>query len=142
MVFDEVFIDMVWRIMVNNWYSIIVNSKKYGFFHSSRGLKKGDPLSSALVILGAEGLSRFLNKLHNHQDYHGFYMQMRGHHVNHLSFADDIIFFTFGRCMTLKILMATLMEHKYISGQLINGDKFHFMLHYNAFNSTRDRIRG
>ena len=30
--FDEVFIDMLWRIMANYWYSIIVNDKRYGFF--------------------------------------------------------------------------------------------------------------
>ena len=30
--FNEVFIDMVWRIMSNNQYSIIVNSKRYDFF--------------------------------------------------------------------------------------------------------------
>ncbi|KAK6803126.1 hypothetical protein RDI58_000910 [Solanum bulbocastanum] len=29
--FDEVFIDMVWRIMANNWYSIIINGKRHGF---------------------------------------------------------------------------------------------------------------
>ena len=45
--FDEIFIDMVWRIMDNNWYSII-NGKRYGFFHCTRNLKKGDPLSHAL----------------------------------------------------------------------------------------------
>jgi len=42
--FDEIFIDMVWRIMANNWYSIIVNGKRHGFFQSTRGLKQGDPL--------------------------------------------------------------------------------------------------
>ncbi|WMV15018.1 hypothetical protein MTR67_008403 [Solanum verrucosum] len=36
--FDEVFIDMTWRIMSNNWYSIIINGKRYGFFHSTRGV--------------------------------------------------------------------------------------------------------
>ena len=45
MVFAEVFIDMVWRIMANNWYSFIINGKRYSFFHTSRGLKQGDPLS-------------------------------------------------------------------------------------------------
>lgn len=32
--FGKIFIDMVWRIMSNN---------RYGFFHSTRGLKQGDP---------------------------------------------------------------------------------------------------
>ncbi|XP_049357764.1 uncharacterized protein LOC125822409 [Solanum verrucosum] len=95
--FDEVFTDMVWRIMANNWYSLIVNGKRYGFFQSTRGLKQGDPLSPALFILGAEVLSRSLNRLHSNPDYHGFFMERRGPQVNHLSFADDIIIFTSGR---------------------------------------------
>nr|XP_019067280.1 uncharacterized protein LOC109119268 [Solanum lycopersicum] len=139
--FNEVFIDMIWRIMANNWYSIIVNGKRYGFFHSTRGLKQGDPLSPTLFILSAEVLSRSLNRLHNHPDYHGFIMEKRGPQVNHLSFVDDIILFTSGRCKTLRLLMNTLKEYEMISGQLINGDKSHFMLHSNAFNSTRDRIK-
>ncbi|XP_015057525.1 uncharacterized protein LOC107003747 [Solanum pennellii] len=139
--FNEMFIDMCWRIMANNWYSIIINGKRYGFFQSTRGLKQGDPLSPALFNLGAEVLSRSLNRLHNHPDYQGFIMEKRGPQVNHLSFADDIILFTSGRCKTLKILMDTLKEYEKISGQLINGDKIHFMLHPSAFNSTRDRIK-
>jgi len=107
--FDEVFIDMVWRIMDNNWYSIIINGKRHGFFHSTRGLKQGDPLSPALFILGAEVLSRSLNRLHNNPEYHGFFMESRGPQVNDLSFADDVILFTSGRQKTLKKLQASLL---------------------------------
>lgn len=32
MVFEETFIDMVWRIMTNDWYSIIINGKKIWFY--------------------------------------------------------------------------------------------------------------
>nr|XP_010319955.1 uncharacterized protein LOC104647080 [Solanum lycopersicum] len=139
--FEERFIDMAWRIMANNWYSIIVNGNKHGIFHSTRGLKQGDPLSPALFILGAEVLFRSLNRLHAHPDYHGFFMERRGPQVNHLSFADDIILFTSGRHKTLKLLMKTLKDYNETSGQLINEDKSHFMLHSNAFTSTRDRIK-
>lgn len=47
--FAEGFIDMVWRIMSNNWYSIIINGSRHGFFHSI----------TCLIIIGAEVLSRF-----------------------------------------------------------------------------------
>ena len=126
--------------MANNSFSIIVNGKRYGFFHSTRGLKQGDPIYPGLFILGAEVLSRSLNRLHNHPEYHGFFMETRGPQVNHLSFADDIILFTSGRCKTLKLLVTTLKEYEHTLGQLINGDKSHFILHSNAFNSTRYRI--
>ena len=127
--------------MANNWYSIIVNGERYGFFHSTRGLKQGDPLSPALFILGAEVLSRSLNCLHSHSNYHDFFMERMGPQVNHLSFADDIILFTSGRYKTLKVLMKTLKDYEEISGQLINENKSHFMLHSNAFISTRERTK-
>jgi len=139
--FEEIFIDMIWRIMANNWYSIILNGRRYGFFHSTRGLKQGDPLSPALFILGAEVLSRSLNRLHQHPLYNGFYMEMRGPQINHLSFADDIIIFTSGRKDSLKLIMQTLATYERISGQLINKAKSHFLLHPNAFRTTCDRIK-
>ncbi|KAK6782008.1 hypothetical protein RDI58_019804 [Solanum bulbocastanum] len=139
--FEEVFIDMIWRTMANNWYSIIINGKRHGFFHSTRGLKQGDPLSPALFILGAEVLSRSLNRLHQNPLYHGFYMERRGPQINHLSFADDIIIFTSGRKHSLKLIMQTLATYERVSGQLINKAKSHFLLHPNAFRTTSDRIR-
>ncbi|XP_049399716.1 uncharacterized protein LOC125863741 [Solanum stenotomum] len=139
--FDEVLIDMIWRIMANNWYSIIVNGKRHGFFQSTRGLKQGDPLSPALFILGAEVLSRSLNRLYNNPDYYGFFMEPNGPQVNHLSFADDIILFTSGRQKTLQLIMQTLQSYEQSSGQSVNTEKSHFMVHSSAFNSTKDRIK-
>ncbi|XP_055824484.1 uncharacterized protein LOC129893019 [Solanum dulcamara] len=139
--FGERFIDMVWRIMSHNWYSIIINGSRHGFFHSTRGLKQGDPLSPSLFILGAEVLSRLLNNLHQHPHYHGFFMAKRGPQINHLSFADDIIIFSSGRSQTLQLIMDTLHTYESTSGQLINRDKSHFMIPSNAFNSTVRRIK-
>lgn len=62
-------IDMIWRIVANNWYSILINGQAYGFFHSTRGVKQGDPLSTALFILTAEVLSKALNHLFVHNDF-------------------------------------------------------------------------
>lgn len=76
--FGEMFINMAWRIMSNNWYSIIINGMRHGFFHSTRGLKQGDPLSPSLFILGAEVLSRSLNVLYSHSLYRGFNMEVNG----------------------------------------------------------------
>ena len=134
--FDEVFVDMVCKINANNWYSFIVNGKRYGFFYSSRGLKQGS--FPCPIYFRCRGILRSLKKLYKYPDYHGFFMEIRGPQVNNLSFVDDIFLFTSGRGKTLKHLMATLKEYEDTFGKIINGDKRHFMLLSNAFNSTRD----
>lgn len=103
--FWDVFIDMLWRNMAKNWYCIIINGKMYSFFHYTRGLKKGDPFSPALFILGVEVLSRSLNRLYINPNFHGFFMDLRGPLVNHMSFADHFILFTVRRSKTLELIM-------------------------------------
>ncbi|XP_019258156.1 PREDICTED: uncharacterized protein LOC109236426 [Nicotiana attenuata] len=107
-----------------------------GFFHSTRGLKQGDPLAPALFILGAELLSRMLNNLTHDQFFNGFYMEKRGPQVTHLSFADDIIIFTSGRRASLQKIMNILEGYEQTSGQLINKNKSHFMTSPSAFPYT------
>ncbi|XP_049368158.1 uncharacterized protein LOC125833012 [Solanum verrucosum] len=137
--FGELFIDRVWRIMSNNWYSVIINGKRHGFFHSTRGLKQGDPLSPALFILGAEVLSRMLNLLHQNQMYKGFQMELRGPQINHLSFADDIIIFTAGTRQSVQLIMKTISTYEAVSDQLLNKSKSHFMV---PSNTSSDIIAG
>lgn len=43
--FDENWIDIILRLISNIWYSININDSRHGFFISTRGLRKGDPLS-------------------------------------------------------------------------------------------------
>lgn len=135
--FGELFIDLVWRIMSNNWYSIIINGHRHGFFHSTRGLKQGVPLSPALFILGAEVFTRMLNSLHQNINYRGFFMETRGLQINHLSFADDVIIFASTDRHSLKLIMDRLGEYESTSGQLINKAKSHFMV---PDNTTQDII--
>lgn len=37
--FSEIIIDMVWMLISNNWYSVVLNGRSYDFFRSTRGLK-------------------------------------------------------------------------------------------------------
>ncbi|WMV50074.1 hypothetical protein MTR67_043459 [Solanum verrucosum] len=141
MCFGEFFIDMIWRIMSNNWYSVIINGVMHGFFHSTRCLKQGDSLSHALFILGVEVLSRMLNNLYLNQNYQGFHIKPRGPQINHLSFADDVINFTSGKRLAIQLIMKTLTTYEQVSDQLINRDKSHFMLPVDCHQDIAEMIK-
>lgn len=61
--FSEYFVDMIWRLLANNYYFVMINGKPHGFFHSTRGVKQGEPLSPVLFIILSEVLTRALNSL-------------------------------------------------------------------------------
>lgn len=67
--FGERFIDMIWRLLSNVWFSVIVNGESFDFLKFSRGFWEGDPLSLALFMIGEEVLSRGLNLLASQSDF-------------------------------------------------------------------------
>nr|XP_010327351.2 uncharacterized protein LOC104649583 [Solanum lycopersicum] len=97
-------------------------------FHSTRGLKQGDPLSPALFIIGAEVLSRNLNLIYTNQLYRGFNMEKKAPQINHLSFADDIIIFTSTDRRSLHLIMKVIEDYERGSDQKVNKDKSFFMV--------------
>ena len=127
--------------MSNNWYSIIIKGKRHGFFHSTRGLKQGDPLSPSLCILGAEVLSRQLNMLYQNHLYNGFHMDSRGPQINNLSSAEDIIIFTSTKRSSLQLIVNTIMGYEKVSDQHVNKEKSYYMVTANTKQETIDIIK-
>ncbi|XP_070028670.1 secreted RxLR effector protein 78-like [Nicotiana tabacum] len=91
--FVEQFINMIWNLLANNWYSVLINGQASKNFKSTRGVKHGDPLSPALFILSAEVLSQSLNKLFEDKKFIGYGMSEWTDPLNHLVYADDTIIF-------------------------------------------------
>ncbi|XP_060170376.1 uncharacterized protein LOC132601292 [Lycium barbarum] len=131
----------VYRLISNNWYSVIINGVRYGFFKSSRGLKQGDPLSPALFIIAAEPLSRDLNHLNQNDRFINFSMHKKGPQINHLSYADDLVLFTSADKFSIKIMMNLLRLYQKASGQEINKDKTFFLTHSKMDMIYNRRIR-
>ncbi|XP_019237767.1 PREDICTED: uncharacterized protein LOC109217925 [Nicotiana attenuata] len=127
--FSEHFINMVWNLVSNNWYSVLVNGHSSGFFKSTRCVKQGDPLSLALFILSAEVLSRSLNKLFEDKSFVGFGMPKWSDPLNHLAYVDDTIIFASAHPPSLSKIMAVLENYEKISGQMINKAKSSYYMY-------------
>ncbi|XP_019237890.1 PREDICTED: uncharacterized protein LOC109218028 [Nicotiana attenuata] len=125
---------MVWNLMSNNYYSVLVNRQSSGFFKSTRGGKQGDPLSPALFILSAEVLSRSLNKLFEDRSFVGFGMPKCSDPLNHLAYADDTIIFASAHPPSLSKFMAVLGNYEKISGRMINKDKSPYYMYSRISN--------
>ena len=127
--FGERFIDMVWWLISNVWFSMLVNGVPYDFFKSSCGSRQGDPLSPALFIIGSEFLSWALNALVSHSRVVGYKVLRYCPLVSHLVFADDVIVFANGGADSLKRVMQILECYQSDSGQLVNVQKSGYLVH-------------
>nr|XP_009615408.1 uncharacterized protein LOC104108129 [Nicotiana tomentosiformis] len=138
--FAEHFITLTWNLLSNNWYSVLVNGQSSGFFKSTRGVKQGDPLSTALFILSVEVLSRSLNRLFEDESFWGFGMPEWTEHLNHLAYADDTIIFTSAHQPSFMKIMTVLRSYEQISDQQINRAKSSYHMHVNAANALIQKV--
>jgi len=88
--FDSIVVDMVWRIVANSWYFILINGQAQGFFHFTRVV----PLSPALFILTTKVLNKALNQLFYCNEFKCFGMPKWSENLNQLASANDAITFS------------------------------------------------
>ncbi|XP_073133552.1 uncharacterized protein [Henckelia pumila] len=120
--FSEQVVRMVRACISFCKFSFNVNGTPAGFFSSSRGLRQGDPLSPLLFVLGAEYLSRGLDRLFlQHSDMR--YQSGCDLTISHLAYADDVIIFANGGSRGLQRLKDFLSHYENCSGQLVNVAK-------------------
>lgn len=139
--FSKLIINMVWRLVLNNCYTILVNGQHFDFFKSTRGLKQGYPLSPTLFIIAAEVLARGFNRLNENRDYKGFGLPKWSPTINHLSYVDDTILFCSGDKVPIIWMMDVLRRYENCSRQLINLNKSFFYPHDNTPLIVTIRLR-
>ncbi|XP_071920627.1 uncharacterized protein [Coffea arabica] len=136
--FEEQVVDIIFRLVSNNWFSVLVNGEAAGFFKSSRGLRQGDPVSPALFVLIAEFLGRGVHHLLANQP--GRLFVSSGTPVPYLTFADDMLIFT--RCSEecLSAIKEFLTAYQEASGQRVNCSKSSFFLPSGATSQQEEVV--
>lgn len=104
--------------------SVLWNGEKTDFFHTSRGLRQGDPLSPFLFVIYVERLSMLVNKAVSDNRWKFFDVCRRGPKIPHLMFADDLLLFAKTNTYQAKVITDIRSEFCRLSGQSISVGKF------------------
>ncbi|XP_073037149.1 uncharacterized protein [Primulina eburnea] len=125
--FSERVVALVSACISHCHFSVNINGSLSGFFGSTRGLRQGDPLSPLLFILGAEYLSRGLDRLYlQHPAIR--YRSDCDILISHLAYADDVIIFASGGSRGMQGLVDFLHHYENCSGQRVNAAKSSLIL--------------
>ena len=82
-------VDRVMSCVTSTSFSILINGKPFGMINPTRGLRQGDPLSSYVFLLCAEGFISLLQKAELEGSIHGVSIYRRAPKISHLLFAND-----------------------------------------------------
>lgn len=138
--FFNIFVNLIWRLISNNYYSVLINGKSHGLFHSTRGVKQGDPLSPTMFIMSSEVLSRTLNSLFEDNQFVGFGVPKWCSRLSHLAYVHDTIIFSSSDVYSLEKIMSTLQDYERQSGQKVNKDKSFNCIHQNTGRAVDSQI--
>ncbi|GKB75813.1 reverse transcriptase domain, reverse transcriptase zinc-binding domain protein [Tanacetum coccineum] len=103
--------------------SILVNGSPSEEFGLERGVRQGDPLSSFLFILAAEGLNAIVSEAVEQGIFRGVVVGENKVMVSHLQYTDDTIFFGEWNKENAKSLMCILKCFEEVSGLRVNYNK-------------------
>ena len=98
-------------------YSVLINGDPKGYFHPSRGLRQGDPISPYLFLLCAEGLHALLTRATVSRQLKGISISRGGPKLTHLFFADDSVLFCRATLVECNTIMEILRKYELASGQ-------------------------
>lgn len=111
--------DLVYHNICNIRYRVCVNGFYSPEFHSSKGVRQGDPFSPSLFIIAQQILSFNLNRKHEMGTQ---VVQVGQICIANFSlfYADEMLIFTNGRIQSLQCLTSLMIKYEEASGQKIN----------------------
>ena len=138
--FCSKWVNLIMQCITSVSYSVLINGAAYGNITPSRGLRQGDPLSSSLFLLCAEGLSAIIHKAAWNHSLNGISISRNCPNITHLFFADDSILFCKAKPEECQELKQIFRRYEDASGQKINTDKSSVFFSPNTHQDIKDAI--
>ena len=114
--FSSTWINWIMECISLVQYAILLNGSPTQFFHPSRALRQGDPISPYLFLLCTNILSIALTQAERQKQIMGITVGRRGVTLTHLLFANDSIFFFENDNQSLSELKENIMWYCSLSG--------------------------
>ncbi|XP_060961840.1 uncharacterized protein LOC133032039 [Cannabis sativa] len=138
--FHSKWIDLVMACITSVSYNVIHGGHVIGPIIPSRGIRQGDPLSTYLFIMCAEGLTALINKFEANQVIQGCKVARGAPSITHMLFADDSYLFcqaTPEAALSVNTLLQTFQQ---ASGQQVNFSKSSVFFSPNTTAQSRSGI--
>ncbi|KAK3229884.1 hypothetical protein Dsin_001765 [Dipteronia sinensis] len=120
---------------------MLINGSSEGYFHCSRGVRQGDPLSPLLFRIAKDFLSRLLSRMVDFSQLLPISPLREFSAPTHLLYADDVLIFYRGTVRNLKNIMSAFKVYGNISGQLVNWGKSSIYFRSSVFPSRIGRLQ-
>jgi hypothetical protein len=140
--FNSIWIHWIRQCITTSSFSILLDGALFGKFFPSRGLRQGDPPSPFLFILGAEILSRLIEREESLGLLHGIKMARMCPPISHILFADDVIIFSKANASEAGVILKWLRTYFSWSGQHINMSKSAIFFSRNCKPSVKEAVNG
>ena len=106
--FPKKWVQLVMNCISYVSYSFMLNGEVCGIFNPTRGLRKGDLISSYLFLICTEGFSSLIENAVARGKLFGFKCSQKDPVISHLFFTDDNLLFTKAneaKCVTIKCIL-------------------------------------
>uniref|UniRef100_A0A803QGM3 Reverse transcriptase domain-containing protein n=1 Tax=Cannabis sativa TaxID=3483 RepID=A0A803QGM3_CANSA len=139
--FPSSFSSLIMRCLSTVQFRLSINGSLTDTFHSTRGIRQGDPLSPYLFLLIAEGLSAAIRLQETNAHFSGIQICRGAQPLSHLLFADDSMVFTPVHSRASDSLNVILDLYNKATGQLVNRDKSSILFSPNTFADAQLQFR-
>ncbi|XP_060965331.1 uncharacterized protein LOC133034293 [Cannabis sativa] len=135
------FSSLIMRCLSTVQFRLSINGYLTDPFHSTRGIRQGDPLSPYLFLLIAEGLSAAIRLQETQALFSGIQICRGASPLSHLLFADDSMVFSPVHPQASASLNVILDLYNKATGQLVNREKSSILFSPNTSAEAQYQFR-